>query len=100
MDTQVSQSSGLLFSVGTADSQGRPTRRPRPGPGFGKQRLAAPKPSTTVKKEGTNRPQHKLCVWAYGDIKGPDQSASVQSNQGLHCLLTESLVTTEMRMYE
>ena len=51
MDTQVSQSS-LLFTVGTADSQGRPTRRPRPGAGFGKQRIAAPKPSTTVKKEG------------------------------------------------
>ena len=51
MDTQVSQSS-LLFTVGTADSQGRPTRRPRPGAGFGKQRIAAPKPSTAVKKEG------------------------------------------------
>ena len=63
MDTQVSQSS-LLFTVGTADSQGRPTRRPRPGAGFGKQRIAAPKPSTTVKKEGKKNyplPRHFFC---------------------------------------
>ena len=52
MDTQASSQSSLLFSVGTADSQGRAARRPRPGPGFGKQRLTAPKPATAGKKEG------------------------------------------------
>ena len=51
MDTQMSQSS-LLFTVGTADTQGRGPRRPRPGLGFGKQRLTAPKPVTAGKKEG------------------------------------------------
>ena len=29
----------------------------------------------------------------YADNKGPDQSASTQSNQGLYCPLTESLDT-------
>ena len=32
---------------------------------------------------------------AYVDSEGPDQTASVQSDLGLHCPLTESLDTTE-----
>ena len=52
METQTTQST-LLFSVGTGDSQGAGVRRHRPGPGFGKQKLSAPKASTTTaKKDG------------------------------------------------
>ena len=35
----------------------------------------------------------KMCLRAYADSDGPDQA--VQSDQGLHCLLTESLDTIE-----
>ena len=39
-------------------------------------------------------PRHaKTCLWAFADNKSPDQQA--QSDQGLHCPLTESLDTTE-----
>ena len=36
-----------------------------------------------------------MCLQACADSKSPDQTADVQSDQGLHCLLTESLDTTE-----
>ena len=34
-----------------------------------------------------------MCLWAYADSEWPDQTA--QSDQGLHCPLTELLDTTE-----
>ena len=37
----------------------------------------------------------KTCLHAYIDSKGPDQPAHLQSDQGLGCLLTESLDTIE-----
>ena len=37
----------------------------------------------------------KMCLPVYADSEGPDQP--VQSNQGLHSPLTESLDTTECR---
>ena len=32
-----------------------------------------------------------MCLRAYADKEGPDQTTSVQSDQGLHCKLKESL---------
>ena len=37
----------------------------------------------------------KTCLWSYADGEDPDQSPSTQSDQDLHCPLTESLDTTE-----
>ena len=37
----------------------------------------------------------KAWFWAYADSGGPDQPKHWQSDQGLHCPLTESLATTE-----
>ena len=43
-----------------------------------------------------HRPQHaKMCIWAYVVSGGPDQPVHPQSDQGLHCPLTESLDTIE-----
>ena len=44
----------------------------------------------------TNKPpcEEKDCM-AYADSEGPDQTVHMQSDQGLHCLLTEALDKVE-----
>jgi len=52
MDTQANPST-LLFTVGTGDSVRTKSRRHKPGPDFGKQKMAKPQSSnSTTPKEG------------------------------------------------